>query len=77
MQVRIGLHAAHELAAQLDGAAAAMDTDDAPGGAPSPGSDAAAAAGVDARLPLYDRMINAYNEVHAAIRAMLQVSAPG
>ncbi len=59
VQVRIGLHAAQEVAAALDNA---MDAEGA-------GAEAA----IDDRLPLYDRMINAYTEVQGVIRATLQV----
>ncbi|KAI7837680.1 hypothetical protein COHA_008473 [Chlorella ohadii] len=62
-KIRVPLHTAQELQAELDGA---MDV------------DAAGAGGeLDARVSLFDRCINAYGEARAAIKSVLQLGASG
>lgn len=61
-RVRIALHAAAELQAELEAGMEAEGT-----------GAAAAAADVDERAGLFDRTVNAYGEARGAIRAALQM----
>ena len=79
-RVRLALHSASELSAQV--AAARLAGSAATGPSPAAaaaagGDDDGSAGGLESQLALYDKLINMYSEARAAVRALIRANASG
>jgi hypothetical protein len=74
--VRLALHSASELSAQVAAARSAAAKSSPAAGDDEDGA-AAAAGGLESQLALYDKVINNYSEARAAVRALIRANASG